>query len=91
MWTFSFSTSSLITLHVFRYKVLNKIISADRHPHTNETFRKERGDPKFIMKRYSERCREYLYMSVGVMRDSKLDLRDLHVSDTPGSTGDWNT
>jgi hypothetical protein len=38
----------------------------------------------FIMKRSNERYREYLYMSVGVMRDLKVKLRDLHVSDTLG-------
>jgi hypothetical protein len=30
---------------------------------------------------------EYLQMSVGVMRDQTIKLRDLHVSDTLG----WNT
>jgi hypothetical protein len=30
-------------------------------------------------------------MSVGVMRDEKLKLKDLHVSDTLGCVGDWNT
>jgi hypothetical protein len=29
-------------------------------------------------------------MSVGVMRDLKLNLRDLHDSDTLGSAWDWN-
>ena len=30
-------------------------------------------------------------MSVGVMKDYKLKLRDLYVSHTLGGTGDWNT
>jgi hypothetical protein len=30
-------------------------------------------------------------MSVGVMKDSKLKIRDLHVEYTPGYSGDWNT
>jgi hypothetical protein len=30
-------------------------------------------------------------MSVGVMKDYRLKLRDLHVSHTLGSEGDWNT
>jgi hypothetical protein len=30
-------------------------------------------------------------MSVGVMRDLKLKLRDLHDLNTLGSVGDWNT
>jgi hypothetical protein len=34
---------------------------------------------------------EYLYMSVGVMKDQKVKLRDLHTSHTLGYTGDWNT
>ena len=34
---------------------------------------------------------EYLYMSVGVMKDQKVKLRDLHASHTLGYTGDWNT
>ena len=30
-------------------------------------------------------------MSVGVMKDKKLKLRDLHDSHTLGCTRDWNT
>jgi hypothetical protein len=30
-------------------------------------------------------------MSVGVMKDQKVKLRDLHVSYTLGCVGDWNT
>jgi hypothetical protein len=30
-------------------------------------------------------------MSVGVMKDYKLKLRNLHVSYSLGSSGDWNT
>ena len=30
-------------------------------------------------------------MSVGVMKDQKINMRDLHVSDTLGSVGEWNT
>jgi hypothetical protein len=29
-------------------------------------------------------------MSLGVMKDEKLKLRDLHTSDTLGCGGDWN-
>jgi hypothetical protein len=29
-------------------------------------------------------------MSVGVIRDEKLKLRDLHTSHTLGCVGDWN-
>ena len=38
----------------------------------------------FIMRRYSESLRECLHMSVGVMRDYKLMLRDLHASHALG-------
>jgi hypothetical protein len=34
---------------------------------------------------------EDLYMSVGVMKDQKVKMRDLHTSHTLGSVGDWNT
>jgi hypothetical protein len=34
--------------------------------------------------------REDLYMSVGVMKDQKVKLRDLHTSHTLGGEGDWN-
>jgi hypothetical protein len=30
-----------------------------------------------------------LYMSIGVMKDEELELRDLHVSHTLGWSGDW--
>jgi hypothetical protein len=30
-------------------------------------------------------------MSIGVTKDEKVKLRDLHVSHTLGSVGDWNT
>jgi len=30
-------------------------------------------------------------MSVGVMKDQEVKLRDLHISDTLGYVGDWNT
>jgi hypothetical protein len=30
-------------------------------------------------------------MSVGVMKDKKSKMRDLHVSDTLGCVGDWTT
>ena len=43
--------------------------------------RRTGGSLKFIMKRQSESEREYLYMSVGVMRDENLNL---HVSHTLG-------
>jgi hypothetical protein len=29
-------------------------------------------------------------MIVGVMKDEKLEVRDLHVSHTLGDAGDWN-
>jgi hypothetical protein len=32
-----------------------------------------------------------LYMSVRVMKDYKIKMRDLHVSHTLGCVGDWNT
>ena len=32
-----------------------------------------------------------LYMSVGVMKDYKLKLTNLHDSHTLGGSGDWNT
>ena len=32
-----------------------------------------------------------VYMSVGVIRDEKIKLRDLHVSHTLGFSGDWDT
>jgi hypothetical protein len=34
---------------------------------------------------------EDLYMSVGVMKDSTLKLKDLYASHTLGCAGDWNT
>ena len=34
--------------------------------------------------------REDLYMSVRVMKDQKVKLRDLHTSHTLGGEGDWN-
>jgi hypothetical protein len=34
---------------------------------------------------------EDLYMSVGVMKDQKVKMRDLHDSNTLGYVGDWNT
>ena len=34
--------------------------------------------------------REDLYMSVGVMKDQKVKLRDLHTPHTLGGEGDWN-
>jgi len=36
----------------------------------------------FIMNRYSENYRQNLCMSVGVMNDLKVKLRNLHVSHT---------
>ena len=45
----------------------------------------------FIMKREIENYIEDLHMSVSVMKDEKLKVRDLHVSHTLGFTGDWNT
>jgi hypothetical protein len=30
-------------------------------------------------------------MSIGVMKDEKVKLRDLHTSYTLGGVGDWNT
>ena len=33
---------------------------------------------------------EDLYMSVGVMKDKKLKVMDLHTSHTLGCAGDWN-
>jgi hypothetical protein len=35
--------------------------------------------------------REGQYMIVGTMKDSKLMMRGLHVSNTLGYSGDWNT
>jgi hypothetical protein len=35
--------------------------------------------------------REYIYVGVGGMKDYKVKLMDLHVSDTLGSVGNWNT
>jgi hypothetical protein len=32
-----------------------------------------------------------LYMSVGVMKNYKIKMRDLHVSHTLRCVGDWNT
>ena len=37
------------------------------------------------------RVKQKTYMSVGLMKDEKLNLRDLHVSHTLGCVGDWNT
>jgi hypothetical protein len=45
----------------------------------------------FIIDRENERYRENLHMSVGVMKDQKIKLRDLHVSHTLGCVGNWNT
>ena len=39
---------------------------------------------------FSSRFKD-LYMSIGVMKDYKLKLRDLHVSHTLGCVRDWNT
>jgi hypothetical protein len=30
-------------------------------------------------------------MNIGVMKDQKVKVRDLHVSYTLGDSGDWNT
>jgi hypothetical protein len=38
------------------------------------------------MKKSNESQIEYLYISVGVMKDQKLKLRDLHVSHTLNSS-----
>jgi hypothetical protein len=45
----------------------------------------------FILKREIKSYIEDLYMSVGVMKENKLKLRDLHSLDTLGCAGDWNT
>jgi hypothetical protein len=34
---------------------------------------------------------KYLDMSVSVMKDEEIKMRDLHVSNTLGCEGDWNT
>jgi hypothetical protein len=38
--------------------------------------------------RYSESCREYIYVGVGTWKDSKLKLMDVHVSHTLGWFGE---
>jgi hypothetical protein len=45
------------------------------------------SSPLFIMNRENESQRQDLYMSVGVMKDSKLNLRNLHDSHTLGYWG----
>ncbi len=45
----------------------------------------------FIMKQGNENWRQGLHVSVGTMKDYKLNLRNLHVSDTQDYSGNWNT
>ena len=59
----------MIFLHVFSYKVTYKIIRADRHTDTNETFRAEAGK--------SQICREKCQSGAGgddTLRYIKRDL-----------------